>query len=128
MTIKLVAAIAALSLFTLAAQAEGEGNGAPFPFHAPGSAFAADGSGPLDTGAAAYPDLTGGRAQVIAAGDIAVVPMTGSEAPVQTANSLPLEFEDVATAYAQALSEGRWQADRSGRATVSNQRIGNSHS
>ena len=128
MKINLVAAVAALSLFTLAAQAEGEGNGDPFPFRAPASTFVANGSGPADTGSAAYPDLTGRPAQVVTAGGVAGVPMTGSESPVQTANSLPRGFVDGTVAYAQAQSERRWFADQGAHAVVSAQRSSRSHS
>ncbi len=128
MTIKLVAAVAALSLLTLAAQAEGEGNGDPFTFRAPGLSIVASGSRPADTGSSAYPDLTGRPAQVVTAGGVDGVPMTGSEGPVQSAGSLPRGFEDATVGSAQAQSERRWFANRVSHAAVSVQRIGSSHS
>ena len=80
-----VAALAS-SLIAGHAFAESEGNGEPFAFHADawpsaGRAFVSE------TGSAAYPAPTGNRSQP---SSLALLePGLGSEAPVQTANSVP---------------------------------------
>ena len=105
----LAAAVLALGLTAGQAFAEGEGNGDPFPFQAApqvatGRAFVAD------TGSAQYPQPTGNSAQPSSLA--ALEPAFGSEAPVQTANSLPRRSGDGTVAYAQAQSIGRHFAAR----------------
>ena len=89
-------AVTALALPAFAA----EGNGEPFPnyFSIPTTTTVV--SQRADTGSQAYPNVAGrpGSALNVAAGDI--VPETGSEQPVQTANSLPRGFEQGMPAYA----------------------------
>jgi hypothetical protein len=91
MKISLIVAAALLALGTLPALA-GEGNGEPFAFQTPGITTAV-GAQVADTGSSAYPDVTGraGSSLSVFAGSLA--PDTGSEAPVQTANSLPVGAE-----------------------------------
>jgi len=91
MKISLIAATALLAFGTLPALA-GEGNGAPFAFRTPGITTAV-GAQVADTGSSAYPDITGraGSSLSVFAGSLA--PDTGSEASVQTANSLPVGAE-----------------------------------
>ena len=105
----LAVAVLSLGLTTVQAYAEGEGNGDPFPFQAPTqpysvAAFAAD------TASNPYPDLSGRPTQqpsetrMLAAG--------GSEAPVQSASSLPRGFDEGTVAYVQARSLERYAATR----------------
>lgn len=77
-----------------------EGNGQPFAYRTPGFATHAA-QQVADVSAEAYPDTTGrpGTQLRVAASDL--VPQTGSEAPVQTANSLPVGAAQGTTAYAQ---------------------------
>ncbi len=87
----LLAAMAALTLVVATAAAHaGEGNGEPFPFHAPGvTIFVTPQTYAADTGSAAYPDLAGHPSWAVVAGGTDAFPTNGSEAAVQTANSLP---------------------------------------
>lgn len=108
----LIAAAAALSLFTVDAAHAGEGNGEPFPFRAPGlMALAAPQALAADTGSAAYPDLAGRSSQVVTAG-ASLLPATGSKGIVQTANSLPRGAMVGAVAYTQARSVQRYLAQQ----------------
>ena len=105
----LVAAVLALSLPAGEAFA-GEGNGDPFPFRATahvttGPAFVAD------TGSAAYPQPTGNSTQPSSLAQLEPAP--GSEAPVQTAASLPPGAGTGTVAYAQTRSLQRYWAARS---------------
>lgn len=92
----------ALAALTIAAAPSfaGEGNGEPFAYRTPGVATYV-GQQAADVGSAAYPDMTGrpGTQLILATADL--VPQTGSEAPVQTANSLPAGAAQGNTAYAQ---------------------------
>ncbi len=92
----------ALAALTIAAAPSfaGEANGEPFPNRTPGTATYV-GQQAADVGSAAYPDVTGrpGTQLMVAAADLA--PQTGSEAPVQTANSLPVGAAQGTTAYVQ---------------------------
>ena len=96
----------AAALLALAAPAfAGEGNGDPFPFAAPGVTVAA-GTQVADVGSEALPSFAGkpgSHLNVLADGSL---PGTGSEALVQTANSLPRGFEvgTAASAYAQSVN------------------------
>lgn len=97
----LLAAIAASAL-ALPALA-GEGNGEPFANYDSGTSTVMVSQRP-DLGSDAYPDVGGrpGSVPDLYTGD--VVPMTGSQQPVQTANSLPRGFERGLPAYSQRLS------------------------
>ena len=64
----------------------------------------------IETGSAAYPDLSDRPSWVVTAGGPGGVPMTGSQAGVETANSLPRGFQDGTVAYAQARSVQRYFA------------------
>lgn len=112
----------ALSLSAGAAFAESEGNGDPFPFQAgaqvtTGPAFLAD------TGSAAYPHPTSNAVQLSSLAQLE--PAFGSEAPMQTANSLPHGAGESTVAYAQARSFNRYRAARSGRTRTIE--VGNAH-
>ena len=90
-------AVTAWSLPALA----GEGNGEPFPFRSNG--VTATTSGPrqsFDVGSSAYPDVAGRAGTTVGLANIGIVPETGSEQSIQTANSLPPGFEDGMPAYA----------------------------
>lgn len=94
----LAAAAVAFSLVTGQAFAEGEGNGAPFVFYADGQvtkgrAFV------TDTGSEAYPNLT--RSTALPSSLAQLQPAFGSEAMVQTANSLPGRSGSGTMAYAR---------------------------
>lgn len=112
----LLAAAAAFSFAAATAQAAsggaaGVGNGDPFPFRAPGiTTVVVNPPASVDTGSIAYPDLTGRPSQVVAAGGPDGVPMTGSQAGVETANSLPRGFREGTVAYAQEQSVRRYFA------------------
>lgn len=106
MNIRILAATAALALSITPAFA-GEGTGEPFRnnatvFTSPAQARVAD------TGASAYPNVAGrpGANLPLLAND--TLPENGSESPIQTANSLPTNFEAGTVAYAQANSIHRW--------------------
>lgn len=93
--------LAAVSLVLPAggALAEGEGGGDPFPFRAAPLVMAGQ---PFvsDTGSEAYPTAARTRERPSALG--LLEPGTGSETPVQTAQSLPLRFNEGTVAYTQA--------------------------
>ena len=106
MSTKHLVAVAAIAFSLVAGRAfaEGEGNGEPFAMRAgattsSGRAFVAE------THSSAYPDLTGNRVQP---SSLALLePVSGSEAPVQTANSMPRGFENGTVAAAQASRMNR---------------------
>ena len=107
MRIVLAAAAVAVSLSAGQAFAEGEGGRDPFLFQAApqivaGRAFV------TDAGTEAYPRLTGSATQPSSLAQLE--PAAGSEAPIQTANSLPRGFEEGTVAYAQAQSLNRYMA------------------
>ena len=113
-TIRFTAAVAAITLALAAAPASAqEGNGNPFPFSVPNVSATTDAQF-ASAGGETYPNAdVGSEAYVNAAGlpgsDLSVVadallPGIGSEAPVQTANSLPRNFEVGTLAYARAES------------------------
>jgi len=94
----LAAVAVAFSLAAGQAFAEGEGNGAPFVFAADGQvtkgrAFVAD------TGSEAYPNLT--RSTTSPSSLAQLQPAFGSEAMIQTANSLPSGAGSGTMAYAR---------------------------
>ena len=114
----LVAAIIASSLGLTPAMA-GEGNGEPFPNNV-GTLSKGTTTAMLhyvDTGSAAYPNSAGrpGSALPSLAGD--VLPASGSEGVVQTANSLPAHFEEGTVAYAQADKVRTWMLAHTQRNT-----------
>ena len=92
-------AFAALTALTLAASPAfaGEGNGNPFPLRTPAIASATLAEARPDTGAEDTPNLSLAFA---APADQTVFASSASEAPVQTANSLPAGALDAGTAYA----------------------------
>lgn len=102
-------AVAALGLSAGQAFAESEGSGDPFPFRvvqqvAVGRSFVAD------TGSATYPQPTGNANQLSSLPRLE--PVVGSEALVQTASSLPRDFENGSLAAVQAQSLDRYLARR----------------
>ncbi len=109
----IIATVAALSLSTTAF-AEGEGNGDPFPFRAqPQTAYIANGPGyaaTADVGSQQYPAAN--PALSFASNGAPILPENGSNGPVQTANSLPVGFEEGTVAYMQAQSINRWYAQQ----------------
>lgn len=112
MSTKHVVAVAAIAFSLVAGRAfaEGEGNGEPFAMRADaatstGHAYVAE------TNSGAYPDLTGNRIQP---SSLALLePASGSEAPVQTANSMPRGFAIGTVAAAQASRMNRRFAAKS---------------
>ena len=90
------AALAVLSLAASPALAENEGNANPFPYAAEaqvssGSAFV------NETWSQSHPQFTGNATQ---ASSLAVLlPSSGSETPVMTANSMPLRAANGMAAY-----------------------------
>ncbi len=94
--------LAAVALTALALPAfAAEGNGEPFPNYVTIQTTVPALQQRADVGSAAYPSIAGrpGSDLNVAAGD--VVPDTGSEQPIQTANSLPRGFEQGMLAYAR---------------------------
>ena len=93
--------LAAIAMTALALPAfAGEGNGEPFPNYSVIPTTTAVLSQPADVGSNAYPDVTGRPGASISVASIGIVPDTGSEQPVQTANSLPRGFEQGMPVYA----------------------------
>ena len=104
---------AALALGVSAGAAfAGEGNGDPFPFQAEAQTAAAPAS-VADTGSDAYPQPAGNGARPSSLARLE--PAFGSEAPVQTALSLPRGAGKGTVADAQAQSLSRYWAARSER-------------
>ncbi len=100
----LLAAVAftALALPAFAA----EGNGEPFPNNVGGFTTVMTSSQRADVGSQAYPDVAGRPGSALDVANVAIaniVPDTGNEQPVQTANSLPRGFEQGMPAYARLL-------------------------
>ncbi len=91
-------AATALALPALA----GEGNGEPFPMYDAGTTTAAR-SMHTDVGSNAYPGVAGRSGSGLNLYAAGVVPVTGSEQPAQTANSLPRGFDRGLPAYVQRL-------------------------
>lgn len=114
MTTKSVFAVSVLAIIMSAGQvfAESEGNGDPFPVRTVtqatnGSPFASE------TWTEANPRTTG---RIVQASSLAALePATGSEAPVDTAQSLPSGFGRGTVAYSQAASLSRFLASRGGK-------------
>ena len=99
--------IAALSLATTAFA--GEGAGDPFPFRAPAASFSAS-TPARDTGSAQYQAYN--SAQTSTTFNNATLPENGQNGPVQTANDLPVGFENGTAAYMTAQSVNRWFAQQ----------------
>lgn len=123
----LILAAAVLSLSTGVALA-GEGNGNPFPFSrgqaiadVPTNVIQMTGQTPMMTKMPPNSVPNGNSAMAAAIRQYASVPVTfgdvlptaGSQAPVQTANSLPRNFEDGTVPYEQAQSVQRYLAQQS---------------
>ena len=114
-----LAAAAAFSLTAAAAHAESEGAGEPFAYHARGTTVSNPQSY-TDRGSDAYLNLRNRSAVPVMAGG-GLVAATGSEAGIQTANSLPRGFTAGTTAYAQNRPTRRAaQAVRPVRAALAN--------
>ena len=106
MSLKIVATIAMLSFGLTAVQAyAAEGAGDPFPFSAPG--VPSDGHPFVaNTGSEQFPQLTG---EVNQPESLAVMePSYGSEAPVETASSLPKNFANGTPEFFQARIQQRY--------------------
>lgn len=104
-----LAAAAATNLIAATAHAEPEGAGEPFAHRAPGITVM-NPQPYADSGSAAYLDLRNRPAMAVTAGGGTAA--TGSEAGIQTANSLPRGFGAGADAYAQNRSVGRGRAEQ----------------
>lgn len=89
--------LAVLSLAASPALAENEGNGNPFSYAA--EAWVSSGSPFVtETWSQSHPQLTGNATQRSSLA--ALLPSSGNETPVMTANSLPLRATDGMVAYA----------------------------
>ena len=88
-----VALVAGLMIVT-AAHADGEGNGDPFPFHAPGTTVVPRESNV--TRSDAYPDFDGSSSRTVVARTPDVMSMAGSEGIVLSTNT-PLQFSAALT-------------------------------
>ncbi len=99
---KILIATSVFSLMLGVAHAA-EGNGDPFADRTPHSVIA--NQVVRDTGSESTPTY-GPGATVLTQGD--VLPTNGSNAIVQSANSLPSGFENGTVAYAEARSVQRW--------------------
>ena len=104
------AAVAAALSFAAASAYAAPGDSDPFPYRAPGITVVSPQAYAVDTGANAYPDLSGRPSQVVTLSGADAVPMTGSQAGVNTANSLPRGFTEGTAAYAQERSMQRYRA------------------
>lgn len=113
----ILTAIAILGLAAAPAFA-GEGNGDPFPNRQVATTRILRPAFSADVGSNQFPSIAGrpGSNLPLLAG--AVLPSEGSEAPVQTANSLPRGFEEGTVAYAQARSINAWQVAHGAASTA----------
>ncbi len=84
----LIAAAAFLTVSALPALAESEGGRDPFGLQTPGVTTVIGAEAP-DTGSAAYPVVTGRPGSRLSVSSGALTPDTGTEAPEQSASSLP---------------------------------------
>ena len=107
-----VAAAAPILVAATAAHAGECYDDEPFPFRAPGVTVVNPSARTVDTGLAAYPDLTGRPSWVVTAGGPDEVPITSSESTIQSANSLPRGAMDDTVAYAQDRSVRRYLAQQ----------------
>lgn len=109
-TILAAAAILSLGAAVLAPAFAAEGNGEPFANVQFGvTRLTRPSYVQADVGSAQYPNTVGrpgSNLSRLANGD--VLPATGSEQPIQTANSLPMSFERGTVTYAQAQSVQNW--------------------
>lgn len=99
----LIAAAALLSLSALPALA-GEGTGDVFALRTPGVTTTTTNmtvAAAADTGSSQYPNVAGRPGSFLGVFASNIVPETGSEAPVQTANSLPRGAEQGNLSYVQ---------------------------
>ncbi len=90
-------ALAVLSLAASPALAENEGSGNPFP-HAAGAQVSFGSAFVNETWSQSHPQFTGNATQ--ASSLAGLLPSSGSETPVMTANSLPVRAMDGMVAYA----------------------------
>ncbi len=117
-TIHLVATVAAAALVLAGVPALAqEGNGNPFPNAAPGTTVTA-GTQLASVGSEAYPDVAGRPGSDLTVVADGLLPGVGSEAPVQTAGSLPTGFEVGTPSYAYAQSVNRHFATQAERNRV----------
>lgn len=114
----LLATAFALTLAAAAPAFAGEGNGNPFPNNAGPLATVAtvQPTRVADVGSEALINPVGRPGTQLATLSNEVVPVAGSEALVQTANSLPAGFEVGTVAYARAQSINRYFAEQARRA------------
>lgn len=126
MKFALIAAVA-FGMFgaTVAAYAEGEGAGDPFPFRAAGIVTVRP-SVLADVGSAGYPDFSGRPGQMIADGQ-GTLPSSGNEGVVQTAASLPHGSLEGSPAVMQAMSADRFFAVAAARRLAAHQHGRTSH-
>ncbi len=105
----ILAVVALISLGAAPAMA-GEGNSEPFPNNAGTltTQFASTAPQSADTGSAAYPNFAGRPGSDLPRLAGIVLPASGSEGAIQTANSLPAHFEEGTVAYAQANRVQSW--------------------
>ena len=116
MKITILAATIALSFAATASAFAGEGNGNPFPNNAgPLVSVTTTNTWVADVGSEAPINPVGRPGTQLATLSNEVVPGSGSEAVVQTANSLPSNFEVGTVAYAQAQSINRYFAEQAQR-------------
>ena len=94
---KFTHAAAAVLFLAAPAFAEGEGNGNPYPYAA-APALSSGRAFVTETWSEQYPQPTGSADQASSLADL--LPSPGSEAPVQTANSLPARFAGRKPGYA----------------------------
>ena len=109
----------ALSVTSVVPAFAGDANNEPFDNnHATLSTTSASAfyRGPMtaDVGSTQYPSTVGRPGTVLTALNNDVLPVNGSDGPVQTANSLPRGFEQGTVTYAQAESVNRWMIAHSG--------------
>ena len=113
-------AVLGLGIASAAPAFAGEGNGEPFDNNQMvlstqpvGSAYSYA-YGARDVGSNQYPSAAGRAGSNVTALNNDVLPSNGSEGAVQTANSLPRNFETGTVAYAQAQSVHNWMVAHSG--------------
>ena len=108
--------LAAAIALTFAAPAfAGEGNGNPFPNNAGALVTVTTNARVADVGSEAPINPVGRPGTQLATLSNELLPGTGREAPVQTANSLPAGFEVGTVAYAQAQSINHYFAEQAQR-------------
>ena len=116
MKITILAATIALSFAAAASAFAGEGNGNPFPNNAgPLASVTTTNTWVADVGSEAPINPVGRPGTQLATLSNELLPSTGREAPVQTANSAPVGFEVGTVAYAQAQSINRYFAEQAQR-------------